>query len=467
MQFKQSYLTCLAQASYLVGDAGVCAIVDPKRDVDDYIEDARALGLTIRHVIETHLHADFVSGHLELAERTGATIHVGHLAGATFPHEPIHDGDEIVMGQVVLRFLETPGHTPESICVLVTDKSISDRPQKILTGDTLFIGDIGRPDLASSKGFTAEDMAGCMYDTLRQKIMTLPDSVEVFPGHGAGSACGKNISTALSSSIGEQKQLNYALQPMSKEAFVAMAVKDLPPSPAYFAHDAEINRHGAPALSELSEPLALSSAQVESRVADGAIVLDTRDAAAFGRGHLPGSINIGLGGTFAAWCGSLLPLDASLILVVEHQEAVEEAVMRLARVGLHTVAGFLAKGAASWEASGRAVTGIPQVSVDELAKQLGDPEHAPFVLDVRAVSEHESGHVPGATNIPLPQLAGRAGELDPARPTAVICLGGYRSSAAASLLERAGMQNLVNVTGGTRAWIEAGHATESTEAAIS
>ena len=467
MEFKQFYLACLSQASYLVGDDGECAIVDPKRDVDEYIAEAAARGLKITHVIETHLHADFVSGHVELAERTGATIHVGHAAGAAFPHHAVHEGDEITMGNVVLRFLETPGHTPESICITVIDKSAGEQPKMVLTGDTLFIGDVGRPDLVSSKGFTAEDMAGFMYDTLRDKLMTLPDEVEVYPAHGAGSACGKNISTALSSTIGEQKALNHALQPMEKEAFVKVSVTGLSPSPAYFSHDAEINRQGAPALATLPEPLALSPNDVEARVTRGALVLDTRDAATYGRGHIPGSINIGLGGTFASWCGSLLPLDAPLILVAEGRDAVGEAVMRLARVGLHTVAGFLDKGQSSWEASGRAVASVPQVSVDELAGKLADAEHAPFVLDVRGPGEYENGHVPGAINIPLPQLAERAGELDPARPTTVICLGGYRSSAACSLLERAGLEKLVNVTGGTRAWIEAGHATRKAEPAIS
>jgi glyoxylase-like metal-dependent hydrolase (beta-lactamase superfamily II)/rhodanese-related sulfurtransferase len=467
MQFKQFYLTCLAQASYLLGDDGQCAIVDPRRDVDEYIETADALGLKIRHIIETHLHADFVSGHLELAERTGATIHLSHKAGATFNHHAVHDGDEIVMGTVVLRFLETPGHTPESLCITVTDTSVSEQPQKILTGDTLFIGDVGRPDLASSKGYTAEDMAGLMYDTLRNTMMTLPDEVEVFPGHGAGSACGKNISSALSSTIAEQKAFNYALQPMTKEAFVGLAVSNLAPSPKYFSHDAEINRAGAPSLASLAGPVAYRVEELQSRVADGAIVLDVRDAASYGEGHVPGSINVGLGGTFACWCGSLLPLDAPLILVVENQADVEEAVMRLARVGLHTVAGYLDGGFPSWQAADLPVARVPQRTVDELAELLADAEGAPFVLDVRAVGEHADGHVPGATNIPLPQLAERAGELDPARPTTVICLGGYRSSAACSLLERVGFDKLENVTGGTRAWIDAGHATESEEPAIS
>ncbi|MBM3985865.1 MAG: MBL fold metallo-hydrolase, partial [Planctomycetes bacterium] len=256
MQFQDFYLACLAQASYLVGDAGECAIVDPRRDVDEYVEEARRRGLSIRHVIETHLHADFVSGHLELARRTGATIHIGHRAGASFAHHAVHDGDELVMGRTVLRFLETPGHTPESLCVLVLERGAGapDRPLKALTGDTLFIGDTGRPDLVSARGFTAQQMAGMLFDSLHGKLLPLPDAVEVWPAHGAGSACGKNISAARSSTIGEQRRLNLMLQPMPRERFVELATADLAAAPRYFGHDAEINRRGAPALADLPRP---------------------------------------------------------------------------------------------------------------------------------------------------------------------------------------------------------------------
>jgi glyoxylase-like metal-dependent hydrolase (beta-lactamase superfamily II)/rhodanese-related sulfurtransferase len=462
VEFQQIYLKCLAQASYLIGDAGECAVVDPRRDVEVYLEEARARGLAMRHIIETHLHADFVSGHVELARRTGAKIHVSHRAGALYDHNPVREGDEIVMGDVVLRILETPGHTPESLCVLVLD---GNRPVKLLTGDTLFIGDVGRPDLVSSKGFSARDMAGMMYDTLRNKLMALPDEVEVWPGHGAGSACGRSISSALSSTIGEQKQLNYALQEMTRDQFIELATAGLPPSPAYFSHDAELNRRGAEPLDDLPELPALSPGDFAERLAGGALVLDVRDKQAYGAGHLPASVNIGLGGSFASWCGSLLPLEGPLILVAEDEAGIAEARMRLARVGLHSVEGWLAGGIAAWRDAGRPLAELPQVEVTELARRLGEGGRSPTVLDVRGPGEHAGGHVPGAVNVPLPELEQRLGELDRSRPMAVICASGYRSSAACGLLRRAGFEELANVAGGTNAWVAAGFETETMEVA--
>jgi hydroxyacylglutathione hydrolase len=284
MELQQFYLGCLAQGSYLVGDGGECAIVDPRRDVDVYLEAAATRGMRITHVIETHLHADFVSGHVELARRTGAAIHIGHRAGALFPHVPARDGDELVLGRLVLRFLETPGHTPESLCVLVLEAGA---PVAVLTGDTLFIGDVGRPDLVSSKGFSARDMAGMLFDSLRSRLLPLPDAVIVYPAHGAGSACGKNISKALSSTLGEQKALNWALQPMTREEFIARSIAGLAPSPRYFAHDAEQNRAGPAALSDLPAPPPLAPGPVRAAQAAGAWVLDVRDKEAYGAGHVP------------------------------------------------------------------------------------------------------------------------------------------------------------------------------------
>jgi glyoxylase-like metal-dependent hydrolase (beta-lactamase superfamily II)/rhodanese-related sulfurtransferase len=465
MEFHTFYLKCLAQASYLVGDDGQCAIVDPRRDVDLYVEEAAARGLTIRHVIETHLHADFVSGHVELARRTGATIHISRRAGATFPHHPVREGDEIVMGGTVLRFLETPGHTPESVCVLVLDGAHGGRPLKVLTGDTLFIGDVGRPDLVGARGLTVEQMASMLYDSLRDKLMTLPDDVEVHPAHGAGSACGKNIGSELSSTIGEQKALNHALQPMDKQQFVRIVTAGLASPPAYFGHDVELNRQGALPLADLAALPALGPAAVESAVRGGAIVLDVRDKALFGAGHVPGAVNIGLAGSFAPWAGSLLPHDVPLVIVAESEAGADEARMRLARVGLHAVAGRLAGSVAGWRDAGRELATLPQVSVTDLELRLRTPGEAPLVLDVRAPGEHGARHVPGALNLPLPELLARADELDPGRPTAVICASGYRSSAAASLLRRAGFDRLWNVSGGTNAWVAAGLETESEELA--
>jgi len=543
MEFQQFYLGCLAQGSYLVGDrpgsepglpptttvisvptvmaatsgaaatavkaaaastavtaaaaatspsaasrsasappvTGECAIVDPRRDVDVYIAAAASRGLAITHVIETHLHADFVSGHLELARRTGAQIHIGHRAGALFPHVAAHDGDEITLGRVTLRFLETPGHTPESLCVLVLESpgisrsvetkdaavpSDAGAPLAVLTGDTLFIGDVGRPDLVSSRGFSARDMAGMLHDSLHGKLLPLPDSVVVYPAHGAGSACGKNISKALSSTLGEQKALNWALQPMAREAFVASATAGLAAQPRYFAHDAEQNRAGAPSLHELSEPVPLSPEEVQRAQAGGAFVLDVREKEAFGAGHVPGALNIGLSGSFAPWAGALLPLQSPLMLVAEDAAGVAEARLRLARVGLTDVSGYLDGGMAAWNAERLPVTSLPQLPVDGLRARLAS-DRSLLVLDVRGPGEHEAGHVPGALNIPLPQLAQRLAELDRTRPTAVVCQSAYRSSAACGLLERAGFRKLYNVAGGTAAWIAAGYETARAETATS
>src|SRR5690348_12070253 len=325
MYFKQFYLGCLAHASYLIGSQGEAAVVDPQRDVDEYLADAAAHGLEIKYVIETHLHADFVSGHQEIAARTGAEIVFGDKANAAFEHRPVHDGEEIKLGQVTLRFMETPGHTPEGICVLVTDTEVSAQPQKILTGDTLFIGDVGRPDLAGGKGYTPQMMAEMMYESLHGKIMKLPDAVEVYPAHGAGSMCGKNLSKETSSTIGQQRKFNYALQPMSKDDFVRMMTADLPEAPAYFPKDAEINRSGAMPLAELPALVSMSPAEVAECAKHGCIVLDVRSADEFGAAHVPGSMNIGLGGQFASWAGSLIPITAPIILLAESDEKAEEA----------------------------------------------------------------------------------------------------------------------------------------------
>src|SRR5262245_50546717 len=289
MYFKQFYLACLAHASYLIGSEGEAAVVDPQRDVDEYLVEAAANGLKIKYVIETHLHADFVSGHQELAARTGAQIIFGEKAGAAFAHRAVHDGEELSMGSVTLRFIETPGHTPEGICVLVTAPN---EPQKLLTGDTLFIGDVGRPDLAGGKGYTPQMIAEMMYDSLHGKILKLPDEVEVYPAHGAGSMCGRNMSKETSSTIGEQRKFNYALKPMSKEAFVTMMTADLPEAPSYFPKDAEINRSGARGLSELQPPQPLTPLQVVNLRDKGHVLLDVRSAADFGAGHVPGAMNI-------------------------------------------------------------------------------------------------------------------------------------------------------------------------------
>jgi glyoxylase-like metal-dependent hydrolase (beta-lactamase superfamily II)/rhodanese-related sulfurtransferase len=460
MYFKQFYLGCLAHASYLIGSKGEAAVVDPQRDVDQYITEAEAHGLRIKYVIETHLHADFVSGHLELAARTGAEIIFGNRARAAFAHRAVHDGDEIQIGQVTLRFLETPGHTPESISILVIDGEVSTEPQKVLTGDTLFIGDVGRPDLAGAKGFTAEQMAGMLYDSIHSKLLKLDERVEVYPAHGAGSMCGRNISKETSSTIGEQKRFNYALKPMARAEFVRMMTTDLPEAPAYFPRDAEINRTGAAALYELPQARALKPDEVRELMQSGHLVLDVRAAEEFGASHVPGALNIGLGGQFASWAGTLIPIDTPLIIVAETKEAADEAVLRLARVGLESVSGFLEGGMSAWSKAGLNVARIEQIPADELNRRLQEQVELQ-VIDVRRPAEYRDGHVPGALSAPLSELKQHVAEFDPARPTAVICAGGYRSSAATSILAPHGFHTLYNVTGGTSGWVKAGFSVET------
>lgn len=445
MHFHQFYLSCLAHASYLVGSNGECAIVDPQRDVDQYIDEAARRGLAIRYVIETHLHADFVSGHRELAARTGAEIVFGAAANAEFPHRAVNDGDVLRVGDVELRALATPGHTPESVSWLIAEGG---KAVKVLTGDTLFIGDVGRPDLAGGRGFTSEQMAAMLYDSLHTKILTLPDEVEVWPAHGAGSACGRNISKETFSTIGAQRRMNYALQPMGRDEFVKMLTTDIPEPPAYFPRDAEINRLGARPLADVQAP-ALSPREVHERIERGAIVLDVRDSDSFAAGHLPNAINIALGGQFASWAGTLLSPDDRIIIVADSEERSREAVMRLARVGMENADGWLDGGVLAWNGAGYACARMPQLSVAELrdAKRR--------VLDIRRAPEFAGGHVPDAVNIPLHELQRRIDEVP--SPVTVICAGGYRSSAAASILARHGIA-AENVVGGTQAWAREGYA---------
>jgi hydroxyacylglutathione hydrolase len=466
MYFKQFYLGCLAHASYLVGSEGEAAVVDPQRDVGEYVAEAEAQGLKIKYVIETHLHADFVSGHRELSARTGAEIVFGSKAGARFPHRAVREGDEIKVGKVSLRILETPGHTPESISVLVVDREVSDAPQKVLTGDTLFVGDVGRPDLAGSRGHTPQAMAEQMYDSLHEKLLKLDDSVEVWPAHGAGSMCGRNISKETSSTIGQQRRFNYALAPMPKDEFVSMMTADLPEAPAYFPADAEINREGASPLTDIRRPAALLAQQVAAYSNVGYVVLDVRAASDFGAGHVPGALNVGLGGQFASWAGALVPLGTPLIVVADTGEQVDEAVTRLARVGHESVRGYLRGGMDAWRAAGFDTDGVTQISVADLRRML-DENSDLQVLDVRRPAEFAAGHAPRAASAPLgARLREEAARLDSSRPVAVICAGGYRSSAATSILQPLGFHQLYNVEGGTGAWVAAGYSVEKPSAAI-
>ncbi|MBK5256979.1 MAG: MBL fold metallo-hydrolase [Vicinamibacteria bacterium] len=455
-EFRQFYLGCLAQASYLLGSEGEAAVVDPRRDIDIYIDEAKASGLSIRYVIETHLHADFVSGHRELAERTGAIVLISHRAAATFAHQAVKDGDIVRVGALSLAFLETPGHTPESISVLVTDTKVSSQPQMVLTGDTLFIGDVGRPDLLGSKGLTAEHMAGVLYDSLQAKLLPLPDDVLVYPAHGAGSLCGKNLSKDTYSTMGRQRETNVALQPMSRDEFVRFLTEDAPETPQYFPMDVEINRRGAPNLDALTAPPSVTAVELKSLRDEGAIVLDVRSSDDYAIGSVPQSMNIGLSGQFASWAGTLLDANRDLLIVAPDEAGAAEAKVRLARVGLERVVGWLAGGIAEWRQAGFETVATAQVTVKELQDRLADTqagEQASFqVLDVRRKGEWTSGHIKGAVHAPLHLLEEQSAYFDPALKTYVICGGGYRSMMGVEVLRELGIRDVVDVKGGMSEW---------------
>lgn len=451
MYFEQFYLGCLAHASYMLASGGEAVVVDPQRDVELYLKAAADHGVTICHIFETHLHADFVSGHKELASRTGAKIYMGAQAGAAFLHVAVSDGYELKFGKASIRVLETPGHTPESICLVVTDTEKSDAAWAVLTGDTLFIGDVGRPDL--SPRHTPAQLAGLLYDSLHTKLLKLSDNVLVYPAHGAGSLCGKNMRAEKSSTIGTERLTNYALQIKSREEFIAQLTANLPARPEYFLKDAEINRTGAPALSELPPLRAISPAELKAMVDDGEIALDVRTGDEFAAGHVPGSVNIALSGQFATWAGTVLGLAAQLVLIAESDEQVEEARVRLARVGIEALNGYLCGGIAAWKQAGFAVATLAQISATELGQLLRSSDLQ--VLDVRRAGEWETAHIEQATWWPLDNFKVSPPEMDRDVPIAVHCKSGYRSTIASSLLLRAGFRNVTNVTGGFDAWQEA------------
>ncbi len=450
MYFEQFYLTCLSHASYMLGSDGIAAVVDPQRDVGIYLEEAEKHGLSIQYVIETHLHADFVSGHRELAALTGAQIYLGAKAGASFPHVPVKDGDELAFGKCRLKFLETPGHTVESISVVVTDLEKPEHPLAVLTGDTLFIGDVGRPDLSGD--MTPQQLAGMLFDSLHTKLLKLPDEVLVYPAHGAGSLCGRQMSSERSSTIGKEKISNYALRPTNREEFVQLLTSELPERPGYFALDVEINRAGAAPLKDLQPIPRLRPGELIARQEQGAIVLDTRPAAQYAAAHIPGSIQIGLTGQYASYAAILLGLNSEIVLVAEDDAAVQESRMRLARVGIERVTGYLEDGIAGWTREGLPVDEIPQITVQQLDQLVKEDPGGIQIVDVRRPAEWQAGHLERALHKPLDKLTTMLDDLDAAKPIAVHCKSGYRSSAATSLLQRAGYKQVMNVIGGFDAW---------------
>ena len=460
MILQQFYLNCLAHASYLIGDeqSGVAAVVDPQRDIEQYLAFAAANRLQIAHVFLTHFHADFIAGHLELRDRCGATIYLGAQAHAEYRFTPLSDGDVVAFGQVKLEVLETPGHTPESISIAVYDVAqATDEPCAVLTGDTLFVGDVGRPDLRVALGWTAADLGGLLYESLRAKLMTLPDASLVYPAHGAGSLCGKAISKETVSTIGEQRRSNYALQPMTKAEFIELVTADQPDAPPYFTYDAVLNSRERPTLAEALarelQPLSLD--ELLTLQAAGAQVLDTRDPADFAAAHLAGSINIGLGGQYATWAGTVLDHDTSIALIADPGREQESAI-RLGRIGFDRVAGYLVDGLRSLDARPDRTSTTERLSPGVAAERLAGADlTTPVLLDVRTVREREQKSIAGSLSIPLGQLSARLHDLPGTRPILVHCAGGYRSSIAASLLQRAGYQHVAELAGGITAW-EAG-----------
>jgi glyoxylase-like metal-dependent hydrolase (beta-lactamase superfamily II)/rhodanese-related sulfurtransferase len=452
MYFEQFYLGCLAHASYMLGSDGEAVVVDPQRDVEIYLQAAEKHGLKITHIFETHLHADFVSGHIELAARTGATIHISAHAEATFLHAAMQDGTQVKIGNVQITALETPGHTPEGMCLVITDEEKSSRPWAVLTGDTLFIGDVGRPDL--SKTHTPRQLAGLLYDSLHNKLLKLSDDVLVYPAHGAGSLCGRNMRAERSSTIGTERLTNYALQIKSRDEFIRQLTENLPSRPEYFLQDAEINRAGAPALAELPALPPVSAQELKALLEQEVFALDVRPNADFAAEHVPGSVNIALSGQFASWAGSVLGLHARPVLITDIAEQLAEARLRLARIGIEDPRGFLQGGVAAWKQAGFPLAQLPQLSPQDLHRQL-QSSHLQ-VLDVRREAEWQAGHIEGAIWFPLDNFKISAPEIDSAAPLAVHCQGGYRSMIACSLLMRAGAANVVNVAGGFDAWRNAG-----------
>jgi hydroxyacylglutathione hydrolase len=454
---KQYYLACLAHASYLIADeaSGRAAVVDPQRDVEQYLEDADALGCRIEHVFLTHFHADFVAGHLELREREGATIHLGARAQADYPFVAMGDGDSIEVGRIRLEVLETPGHSPESISIVVYDPDEGQRPHAVLTGDTLFIGDVGRPDLRGALGWSAEELAAMLYDSLHSKLARLPDETLVYPAHGAGSLCGKSLSTDTVSTIGTQRAYNYALAPMSRRRFIETVTADLPDAPAYFTYDAVLNAREHPTLEQTLErelrPLTLAATLTLAE--DGAQLLDTRDGPKFEGAHLKGSLNVGLGGTYATWCGTILDPQRPIVLISEPGREVEAAV-RLGRIAFDTIAGYLAGGMQSLSAHPDLIGRVERIAAGTLAEQLAAPE-PPLVLDVRAPGEWQQERIDGAVNVPLSRLSERLGTLPKDRRIVVHCASGYRSAIAAGLLQRAGFAHVADLIGGLAAWTSA------------
>lgn len=470
MIFKQYYLGCLAHASYLIADreSKTAAVVDPQRDIDQYLADAKAEGVQIRHVFLTHFHADFVAGHLELRNQAGARIWLGSKAKADYDFTPLNNDDVLDFGKIRLRILETPGHSIESICILIYDKERGvDRPTAVLTGDTLFVGDVGRPDLRASMGFSAAQLGGMLYDSLHSKLLTLPDETLVYPAHGAGSLCGKNLSTETFSTIGLQRQYNYALQPMTPEEFIQLVTADQPEAPPYFTFDAILNTKEHQSLEKTLENVLtpLSLEQVLQLNSAGAQVVDVRDSSEFAASHLRGSINIGLGGQFASWAGTIVNRDSQIVLVTSPGRE-KEAATRLGRIGFDFVAGYLEGGMEAINNKPEYLQLLVRISATTLAEELASP-HPPVIIDVRTEQERREKRIEPSLHFPLTHLGERVGEIPLKRSLVVHCAGGYRSALAASLLMRSGIGGVRDLLGGIAAWEKSGFSVFGTKGKMS
>jgi hydroxyacylglutathione hydrolase len=450
MFIKQLYTGCLSEAAYYIESEGVAAVIDPLRDTDEYIELAKERKARIAYIFETHFHADFVSGHIDLGQKTGAPIIYGPKTVTSYPVTVATDGQVFALGNTSIEVLHTPGHTLESTCYLLKDEL--GKPHALFTGDTLFVGDVGRPDLAQEENhLTVEDLAGMLYDSIYQKIVPLPDDVLVYPAHGPGSSCGKNIGPNTHSTIGEEKRSNYALQSAGKTAFITAVTDGLAAPPLYFPVNAKINKEGYESLDKLLtkalQPLSVTAFK-EKIKDDTVIVLDTRNSTTFINGFIPGSISIGLDGRFAEWAGMLLSFTQTILMVTAPGKE-EETAVRLARVGFSTVEGYLQGSFEAWQAAGEKIDMVVEIEADELAMDLPhDPKM--LVVDVRRETEFADGHIKGAVNIPLDGMIdpGAMANLDENKNIYVHCAGGYRSIIAASLLKRQGIHNLHNVQGG-------------------
>jgi glyoxylase-like metal-dependent hydrolase (beta-lactamase superfamily II) len=451
MYFSQYYLDCLSQASYLVGDetTGQAVIVDPRRDVAEYLDDAAAHGLTIVGIINTHFHADFLSGHLELARETGAWIGYGVAASPEFEVRSLGEGERISLGDVTLEIMETPGHTPESISVLVYEHAADDTAYGVLTGDALFIGDVGRPDLLASVGLTADELGRMLYDSVQHKLMGLPDAVRVFPAHGAGSSCGKNLSTERQSTIGEQRSFNYACQPMSEADFLDVVTAGQPAAPAYFIYNATLNKQGRGVRDTDAVIPALSDDEVDAALAAGAVLDDARDHQEFAAGHVRGSINVPWDGRMAETVGSVLTPDQRVVIIApEGQE--QEIATRFARIGFDNVLGFVPDPEAYFLAHQDDIERASRLTTTQVQAAIASDDVQ--IVDIRNAGELEAGMLPDARHIPLAELAHRSDELDAAKPVVLYCAGGWRSSVGASLLRAKGFRDVSDIMGGYGAW---------------